>query len=175
MPIYSFNWIDTNPEWPCMLGKDFKCIRKVMLHCDIGYQRSSAGNFSHWSCAEASIHLAWERELRLTPIIPDSGNPWAEGRVDVGFSSPLHEGPLSCTCWSVPPHQRGFLELGLKRWLPFCCLQLRGFSLPSKVQILNVWEAALLCRLSVVNRADLAYQYWHYLLLSSVNNLSTDF
>jgi len=31
MPIYCFNWIATNPEWPCMLGKDFRCNRRVML------------------------------------------------------------------------------------------------------------------------------------------------
>lgn len=75
MSIYSFNWIDTNPEWPCMLGKDFKCNRRAMLHCDAGYQRNPAGKFSHLSCAKA-MHLAWERELRLIPVLGISpGNP----------------------------------------------------------------------------------------------------
>lgn len=40
-----------------------------MLHCDTEYQRSHAGNISHLSCAMASIHLAWERELRLIPVL----------------------------------------------------------------------------------------------------------
>lgn len=89
MLIY-FNWIDTNPEWPCVLGKGFKCNRRAMLQLPYWVPEKQCREriFSCLPCTRGSIHLDWERESRVAPCAQNKPQRALSGGTyeDVGLS-----------------------------------------------------------------------------------------
>lgn len=125
MPVCYFNWIDGNPEWPCVLGKDFKCNIRAMLQSRYEVPEKQCREFQPCALCKGWHPLGLGEGVKsgslcLAPALASPGQRDMCGR---GLLLRLFiKGPPSCTCLSIPPPQRGFLKLGGRLQLPLLCL-----------------------------------------------------
>lgn len=162
MLIY-FNWIDTNPEWPCVLGKGFKCNRRAMLQLPYWVPEKQCREFSAVCPVQGAVSTwtgrgsqEWLLVLRTSP-----SEPWVEGLMRTWASpSPLHEGPPLSTCLSIPPPQQVLFQgrvqsteqnLLSRPGVTICCFLVRVIYLLT-LNVLFAWlGASLLLPINTAN------------------------